>query len=309
MPLYRNTPLIPAPSGLFTRPAWLKLDALQPSGSFKMRGISHLVQRRVDEGARRVVCASGGNAGYTAAMVGAGLGVPVTVVVPSSTQPVVVQAIRELGAEVEILGASWDDAYARACELTAAGAAVNVHPFDDPLVWEGHASLIDEAVAAGVEFDCVVAGCGGGGLLAGIVAGLRRHGLGHLPVFAVETEGADSLARSLAAGEHLTLPAIRSVATSLGARRVATQAYELARSGTLTSLTVSDAQAVQACLNLAERLRLLVEPACGAALAALTVHAERFAGFKAPLIEVCGGVGVTLDKLLAWRDQFAGGRA
>lgn len=307
MNLFLDTPLLAAPPGLFSHrgPVWLKMDALQPSGSFKMRGISHLVQTRVAAGARAVVCASGGNAGYTAAIVGARLGVSVTVVVPASTAPNVQDAIRQRGATLLVHGTSWDDAYAKACEIAQDAAVVNVHPFDDPLVWAGHASLIDEAVASGASFDCVIAGCGGGGLLAGIAEGLQRHGLESVPVFAVETLGADSLAQSLAAGEPITLPAIRSIATSLGARRVASQAFELARTGRLHSLVLGDAEAVAACLRFADVMRVLVEPACGAALAALDAFPERFASFESPLIEVCGGVGVSLERLRAWQQQFS----
>lgn len=300
------TPLLQAPLGLFAAPQrpWLKMDALQPSGSFKMRGISHLLRERAAADARSVVCASGGNAGFTAARVATDLGLPITVIVPGSTAPNVQAAIRALGATLEVHGASWDEAYERACTIAAETGAVNVHPFDDPLVWDGHASLIDEVVAAGVTFDCVIAGCGGGGLLAGIVAGLDRHGLAQVPVFAVETLGADSLAQSLAAGQLVTLPAIRSVATSLGARRVAPRAFELAQAGRLHSVCVSDAQAVAACLRFADAMRVLVEPACGAALAALDAHPAVFAGFQSPLIEVCGGIGVSLQRLQDWRTQF-----
>ena len=301
-PLHIDTPLLRAPPGLFgpERTVWLKMDALQPSGSFKTRGVSRLVQQRVAEGARAVVCASAGNAGMAATLAARACEVPVIIVVPQTTAAAVREAIAARGATVIVHGAVWDEAHEHALSLAREKNAAYVHPFDDPLLWDGHATLIDEVVSAGVAFDCVVASVGGGGLLAGVVEGLRRNGLPHVPVVAVETEGAASFAAALAAGEPVTLPAITSIATSLGARRVMPRLLDLAREHQIISVVVSDAQAVQACIRFADTTRVLVEPACGASIAALDVHASIFARFKSPLIEVCGGMGVSLARLAQW---------
>ena len=305
-PLHIDTPLLRAPPELFDpeRTVWLKMDALLASGSFKMRGVGRLVQQRVAEGARAVVCASGGNAGMAATLAARACDVPVTIVVPQTTAAAVRDAIAARGASVVVHGAVWDEAHEHALGLARAKNAVYVHPFDDPLLWDGHATLIDEVVRAGVAFDCVVASVGGGGLLAGIVLGLRRNGLGGVPVIAVETDGAASFAAALAEGTAVTLPAIRSIATSLGARRVMPHLLELAREHQIVSVVVSDAQAVQGCVQFADATRVLVEPACGASIAALDVHPEVFKRFKAPLVEVCGGMGVSLARLALWRTEF-----
>jgi L-serine/L-threonine ammonia-lyase len=304
--LHLNTPLLRAPPELVGagRTVWLKMDALQPSGSFKMRGVSHLVQQRVAEGAKAVVCASGGNAGVAAAMAGAACNVPVTIVVPQTTSAAVRDAIAARGAAVVVHGSAWDDAHEHAVALARAQGAVYVHPFDDPLLWDGHATLIDEVVRAGVAFDAVFTSVGGGGLLAGIVEGLRRNGLHDVPVIAAETEGAASYAAALAAGEPVALPAITSIATSLGARRVMPRVVAMAREHPIEGVVVSDAQAVRACARFADTTRVLVEPACGAAIAALLDRPTETARFNAPLIEVCGGMGVTPARLAAWQRDF-----
>jgi L-serine/L-threonine ammonia-lyase len=305
-PLHIDTPLLRAPPELAgpQSTVWLKMDALQPGGSFKMRGIGQLVQQRVAEGARAVVCASGGNAGMAATLAARACAVPVTIVVPQTTAVAVHKAIAARGASVVVHGAVWDESHEHALALAKAQGAVYVHPFDDPLLWDGHATLIDEVVRAGVAFDCVVASVGGGGLLAGIVEGLRRNGRHRVPVIAVETDGAASFAAALAAGAPVTLPAITSIATSLGARRAMPRLLELAREHPIVSVVVSDAQALQACTRFADTVRVLVEPACGASIAALEVHPSVFAGFKAPLIEVCGGTGVSLARLAQWSAEF-----
>lgn len=300
-PLHLNTPLLRAAPGQFSHPeVWLKMDALQPSGSFKLRGVGRLVRQAAQDGAREIVCASGGNAGFAAAYAGQALGLQVTIVLPETSSAAVQALIEQRGATVLRHGAVWDASNEFAQALAAERGASYVHPFDHPLLWEGHASLIDEVLDQGLAFDAVVTAVGGGGLYAGIVQGLRRHGLNEIPVIAVETEGAASLHASLVAGEHLTLPAISSLATSLGARRVADEAWRLAREHPTHSLLVSDAQACQAAVRMAEQMRVMVEPACGAALAAIDAHPELFARFQRPLVEVCGGVAVSLEKLQAW---------
>ncbi len=305
-PLHIDTPLLRAPPELFGpgRTVWLKMDALQASGSFKMRGVGRLVQQRVAEGARAVVCASGGNAGMAAALAARACEVPAIIVVPQTTGAAVRDAIAARGATVVVHGTVWDESHEHALVLAKAQGAVYVHPFDDPLLWDGHATLIDEVVRAGAAFDCVVASVGGGGLLAGIVEGLRRNGLHRVPVVAVETAGAASFAAALAAGGPVTLPAITSIATSLGARRAMPRLLDLAREHEIISVVVSDKQAVHACMRFADTTRVLVEPACGASIAALDVHPSVFEPFKAPLIEVCGGMGVSLARLAQWRSEF-----
>lgn len=303
--LHLNTPLLPAPPELLGgRAAWLKMDALQPSGSFKLRGVGRLVQQRVAEGATAVVCASGGNAGLAATLAARACGVPATVVLPQTTGAAVREAIAARGAQVVVHGSVWDEAHDHALTIAQAQGAAYVHPFDDPLLWQGHATLIDEVVQAGVVFDAVVTSVGGGGLLAGIVEGLQRNGLPQVPVIAVETEGAASFAAALKQGQPVTLPAITSIATSLGARRVMQRAVDAAREHPIVSVVVSDAQAVQACCRLADAMRVLVEPACGAAIAAFEARPDVLARFKAPLIEVCGGAGITMAKLAQWRNDF-----
>lgn len=306
MPFHLDTPLISSSAwgnGRFDA-VLLKMDALQPSGSFKLRGVGNWFSRVIEEGAQGVVCPSGGNAGFAAAYCGRHSGVPVAIVVPETTSTEARTAIANAGADVYVHGAAFEEASAHARELAQERGWAFLHPFDDPLLWQGHSTLVDEVVATGERFDCVVTSVGGGGLFAGIMEGLERHGLDGLPMVVVETEGAASLHRSLDAGELVTLAGIASIATSLGAKRVADKAFELARRTNVVSLTVSDAQAIDACRKLADTSRVLVEPACGASLAALDQHRDRIPG-RRPLVEICGGIGVTIDKLAAWQAMFS----
>jgi L-serine/L-threonine ammonia-lyase len=200
-PLHIETPLIEsrALSGCAQRRVWLKMEALQPPGSFKLRGIGHACQEYVRRGAARFLSSSDGNAGMAVAYAGRQLGVPVTVVVPETTSDYARELLRREAAEVIVHGRSWQEANKYAQSLIGSNDAF-LHPFDDQLLWEGHASMIDEVARAGWRPDAVVLSVGGGGLLCGVVEGLQRNGWRDTPVIAVETHGTDSLAQSLAAG-------------------------------------------------------------------------------------------------------------
>lgn len=300
MPLHIETPLLE--SGAMSsvgQTVWLKMEALQPPGSFKIRGVGHACEEHVRRGATRFISSSGGNAGIAAAYAGRRLKVPVVVVVPETATERAKELIKREYAEVIVHGASFQEANALAQSMVTAADAF-IHPFDDPLLWQGHASMIDEVARAGVTPDVVLLSVGGGGLLCGVIEGLHRNGWGKVPVVAVETEGADSLAQAIEAGERIELPAITSIATSLGARKVSAQAFKWSQEHPMGSVVVPDKAAVEACMRFIDDHRVLVEPACGAALA-LAYDAQRaLAQYKNILVIACGGVTATLEQLRKW---------
>ena len=301
MTLHIDTPLIEsgAMAGKDGQRVWLKMEALQPPGSFKIRGIGHACETYLRRGAKRFICSSGGNAGIAAAYAGRRLNVPVLVVVPETTSERARELIARERAGILVHGASFQEANALAQSMVGPHDAF-IHPFDDPLLWQGHASMIDEGARAGLTPDAVVLSVGGGGLLCGVAEGLQRNGWGHVPVIAVESAGADSLAQSLSANTRVELPAITSIATSLGARMVCQQAYTWSAEHPVRSIVVSDQAAVAACLRFMDDQRVVVEPACGASLAVLYGAAPELIGYKNVLVIVCGGVTATVAQLQAW---------
>ncbi|KAK9371196.1 tryptophan synthase beta subunit-like PLP-dependent enzyme [Lipomyces kononenkoae] len=307
----------------------LKLEVLQPSGSFKSRGIGHLILQALLESPQgikpHIFTSSGGNAGCAAALAAQTYGCPCTVVVPNNVAPHMVRRLRDAyGANVILHGSMWREADMKVRQLMSEhqdGPAKYCPPFDDPSIWEGNSSIIDEIVEqlteAGYDkskLKAVSCSVGGGGLYLGVVAGLKRHypSSGEQPVItAVETHGAESLNASLKAGELVTLPAITSIASSLGADRVASNAFDAAKTYPTMSVVVTDAQAVGSCLKILDEHRLFVEPACGAALAPW-YYLEKY-NFRTKLnleedsvsvIIVCGGSTLTLDSLLNYRNIF-----
>ena len=304
-PLHIETPCFEsrALSAIAGRAVWLKLEAVQPPGSFKIRGIGRACQEYARRGARRFISSSGGNAGIAVAHAGRKLSVPVLVVVPETTTETAKALILQEGAEVIVHGTSFQEANELATSMVEETDAF-LHPFDDPLVWQGHSTLIDEVVRQRDKPDAIVLSVGGGGLMSGIIEGLHRNDWHDVPVLAVETEGADSLAQSIREGRRIRLPAIRSIATSLGATQVCEQAFEWTRRHPVQSIVVSDAAALTACRRFLADQRLLVEPACGAALAIVYDGAAELEDFASILVVVCGGVTMTTGQLDAWtRDR------
>lgn len=305
-PLYIKTPLLEssAISKKTGRQIFLKMEALQPTGSFKIRGIGHLCSQLARNGARRFVTSSAGNGGLAVAYAGSKLNIPVTVVVWNTVSEIIHEKLRRQGAKVVVHGNDWMEANNLAQSMCEEKDVCYVHPFDHPLIWEGHASLIHEVKASGIKPDAVVVAVGGGGLLCGVIQGLHEVGWSELPVFTAETSGAASLAKSVKARKLIMLDKIDTIALSLGARCVAEQAFKWTQEHLVIPLEVSDAQAVDAVLQFADDQRILVEPACGAALAIVYDKHSDLMKYEKILVIVCGGCNVDLDLLEKWKKIF-----
>ncbi|MEM8985833.1 MAG: pyridoxal-phosphate dependent enzyme [Pseudomonadota bacterium] len=306
MPLHIETPQIESPffhkapgSGIV-----LKLEALQPPGSFKIRGIGAACEQYAREGKKRFVSSSGGNAGMAAAYAGMHLSLPVTVVVPETTTSRAIELLKHYDADVIVHGPSWAEADTYARSLLDDKTAY-IHPFDDPLLWSGYATMIDEVARTGLRPDNIVLSVGGGGLLCGVIEGIRRNDWSDVAITTVETTGSASLEQSVRAGERIELAAIESIASSLGAKKVCEQAFLGAQSRSVECVSVSDLEAVKACSRFLIDHRVLVEPACGAALA--WVYKDQLPSSKSgtTLVIVCGGATVTPDQLQTWEQSLS----
>ncbi|XP_070571657.1 L-serine dehydratase/L-threonine deaminase-like [Ptychodera flava] len=292
----------------------LKCENVQPTDTFKIRGVGNLCKKAKANGCKHIVCASGGNAGVAAAYAAQKLGIPCTIIIPESTPKFTAERLRkELGANVEIHGQVWNHAHERGLELAKQPGCTYVHPFDHPDVWEGHESMMVEVQQDLKEKpDVVITSVGGGGLLNGVVQGLQRVGWNDIPVIAMETVGADSYNQAVKAGHLVTLPTISSVAHCLGALRVCERSFENYSKHTIHSEVVKDKEAVSACLRFLDDHRIMVEPACGAALAGiysnvipkLQKEGKLKADLKNVVVIVCGGSSISIQQLMQWKEQF-----
>ena len=287
----------------------LKMETNQPSGSFKDRGMAYMCSALKDRGASSLICSSGGNAGHAVAAMGRRLGMAVKVIVPKTTKKIMLDKIRAQGADVQVHGENWNAADELARSLVDADpAAEYIPPYEHELLWEGHSSLVDELAAAGERPGAIVASVGGGGLLNGVFLGLKRNDWGDTQVVSAETDGANCFAAAVGNGFAPTrLDAITSVATSLGALQCSPKALEFAQAHPTHACTVTDEEAVGACAFLLDEHRVLVEPACGAAVALLLAERHRplFSQHDSVVVVVCGGSGVNWEIMEQWRKDFS----
>ncbi|KAJ3227954.1 hypothetical protein HK099_007823 [Clydaea vesicula] len=295
--MHLKTPVIELPSnGLNLNKVFLKLDNLQPSGSFKIRGISNLVKKAIEklpknQPVKFLVSSSGGNAGISTAYVGLKLAIPVKVFVPVTTKEFVIKILQANKADVLVGGESWVEANEQA--LGFFKAAQQEFGID---LWEGHSTLITEIEE---KIDFVIVSVGGGGLLSGVLEGLRAKN-STAKVIAVETK-----------------------ATSLGAKTVTENLIHSCKSyGTenIFSVVVEDRLAVQAISKFADDFKFLVEPACSASLSLVLLKegeeilkekvfkkinfTEKKLSESNILVVVCGGNSVTLKMITEWKTLF-----
>lgn len=295
-PLHIQTPMIYSQylHHKIGKSVYLKIDALQPSGSFKMRGIGRLCQKFAREGKKKFIAASGGNAGLAVAYSGWTLGIPTTIFVPTTSHQIFLDEIRSYGAQVIVAGNVLDEAQqvARdACKETPHSAYIP--PFDHPVIWAGHATMIREIAKTGIQPDAIVAAVGGGGLACGLLQGMHRHGWQDVPLIAVETQGADAFFQSIQAASLVALPAITSRATSLGAKHITSRLWEWSKKHPIINVVVSDDEAEQGARLFAKDKRILVEISAGAALSVVYLNHEVIRPFKTIVVVVCGGVNTS----------------
>ncbi|MGH1337818.1 MAG: pyridoxal-phosphate dependent enzyme [Aureispira sp.] len=301
--LHQETPLFLAHrlSAEQERSIYFKMDCYQPTGSFKIRGVGKRCQEAKAAGYQHFVIASGGNAGLATAYAGWKLKVPTTVVLPVKTSVAMQEKIRNLGATVKLAGQVWDEAHAVAIKLADSADAVYISPFDHPTLWEGHASVLAECATQMPEPDVIVVAVGGGGYFCGVMQGVAEQGWNKTRVLVAETKGANCLQVALEAGERVALKSIDSIASSLGAKQVAAQAFEYAQQDRVQTHVVTDGQALDAVGLFLEDIGTLVEPACGAALSAVYHPGTWLDDVSSVLVLVCGGAGMNLEKFQGYQ--------
>jgi threonine dehydratase len=279
--------------------SYLKLECLQKTGSFKPRGAFNKMLTLTDEERRRgIVAFSGGNHAQGAAYAARQLGISAVIAMPANTPRNYLDATRGYGAEV-VLAPDIRAALAEVARQQAAGRVL-VHPFDDLLVAAGQGTIGLEILEDVPEATEVYVSIGGGGLISGIAAALRAI-KPTIRIIGVETYGADAMARALAAGRVVEMPAITSIARTLGAPAVSE--FTLAHVKALVDdvVTVTDADTVAALFWLLERTKYLLEPAAACCLVAADQRkAQRRPGDHVVLL-ACGG-NLSVDDLCSFRN-------
>lgn len=275
----RRTPVLELSPGLF-----LKLESMQHSGSFKIRGGFNRALAAGSLPEAGLIAASGGNHGLAVAYVARALGVRAEVFVPTVSSPVKVAGLRALGAEVTQTGAIYAEAYEASLKRAAESGALEIHAYDQAEVVAGQGTVGLEVLEQTGGVDTVLVAVGGGGLVAGITAALD----GRARVVAVEPELIPTLNRALEAGGPVQVEVGGVGADALGASRIGTIAYDVTSAAGVRSVLVPDEAIVDARRELWRSCRLATEHAGATAFAALRSGAYVRAPGERVAVVVCG---------------------
>lgn len=287
----------------------LKREDLQPVHSFKLRGAYNCLVNMPPEARQRgVIAASAGNHAQGVALAAKRLGVHATIVMPRTTPTIKVEAVRGHGAEVVLMGDSFQDAYTHAQHLMEQSGATFLHPFDDPLVIAGQGTIGREILEQLPEVTHIYVPVGGGGLISGIalyVKNLRPE----VQIVGVEPADSNVMQQSLAAGERILLDHVGIFAEGVAVKQAGVHTFAIAREHVDRVITVSTDEICAGIKAVFEDTRSIVEPA--GALAAAGVLAERGDLARGSrVVAICSGANLTFERLqqVAERTLIGSGR-
>ena len=269
--IVRKTPLVYSEffSALSGNTIYLKLENLQTTGAFKLRGAYHRISMLTEDERRRgVITASAGNHAQGVAYASQKLGVNAVICMPATTPILKVEATRALGASVVLHGNGFDDAYAHSLELQKEKGYVYIHPFNDRDVIVGQGTIALELIDALKDVDALLIPIGGGGLASGVALGAKLVNP-QVKVIGVEPENAACMKAALSCGSVITLPTADTVADGCAVRTAGPLTFEFCRRYLDEIITVSEMEIMSALLSLIEKHKLIAEGAGVLSLAAL----------------------------------------
>ena len=289
LPCIRRTPLTGSAtlSDRLKTNIYVKLELFQKTGSFKVRGaFNKALTLKPEERGKGIVAVSGGNHAQAVAYVARTLGLQALILMPESTPRNYVDATRGYGAEIKF-APNAGAAFAEVEAYSKDGWAF-IHPFDDPLVLAGQGTVGLEILEDVPQATDIIISIGGGGFMGGVATAVKAL-KPSVRIWGVETEGADCMSKSLAAGKIVTMDAITSIARTLGAPAPSERTYAIAQRLLESVTVVPDAEALAALRFLLERLKVLTEPAAACTLAAATRLADKFSPDRHVVLILCGG--------------------
>ncbi len=286
-----ETPLLHSASfsRLFGSDVWLKAEALQRAGSFKIRGAANVISQL---SGHAVVAASAGNHAQGVALAAANAGVPCTVFMPENAALPKIEATRDYGAEVRLVGSNLAEAVDAALAHAETSGDRFIHPYDDPDIVAGQGTLGLELVERLPHLGTVIVPTGGGGLLSGVavaVKGLRPD----TRVVGVEIDAAPTYVESRKAGRPVSVPPRPTMADGINVTMPSELTFELIERHVDDLVVVTEAQTSSALTLILERSKLMVEPAAAVGIAAL---AEGLlpADLPEPVVVVLSGGNIDL---------------
>lgn len=256
-------------SELSNSEVYLKLENLQKTGSFKVRGSYYKMTTLTEEEHQKgVIAASAGNHAQGVAYSSQMLGVPCTIVMPKGAPLSKIQATKKYGANVELQGDAFDDALAYAIDLKDTTGATFVHTFDDEAIIAGHGTVGLEIMDQIPDVDAIICPVGGGGLIAGIALAVKEK-KPSVQIYGVEATACPSMTQSLKEGKPVTVNADPTMADGIAVKRPGDLNFQLVQRYVDDLFCVDEMEMARTILKLLERNKLLVEGSGASSLAAV----------------------------------------
>lgn len=298
--LARETELQPMPrlSRRLGADLRLKREDTQPVFSFKLRGAANKLAQLPPEVLRRgVIAVSAGNHAQGVALAARQLGIPALIVMPQTTPAIKVEAVAALGAEVRLVGDSYDEAAVAGRQLADEQQRYLVHPYDDPAVIAGQGTVGLEILRQHPgPLGAVFVPVGGGGLAAGVVTVIKAL-RPEVKVYAVEPEDAACLAAALAAGKPVELPQVGLFVDGVAVKRIGDEPFRLLHGRIDGVVTVNTDEICAAIKDVFEDTRVVLEPAGALALAGAKRWLEDGGSAEQPLVVIASGANMNFDRL------------
>ncbi|MEM7764589.1 MAG: threonine ammonia-lyase, biosynthetic [Pseudomonadota bacterium] len=295
----RETSLQPAKqlSAAIHHQVLLKREDQQPVFSFKLRGAYNRIAALNDqEAARGVICSSAGNHAQGVALAASMRGVPAVIVMPATTPRIKINAVRRYPVEVILEGDNYDAAQAEAKRLAAERQLTFIHPFDDPLVIAGQATIGRELLTQCEPFDLAFIPIGGGGLAAGVATAIKLA-RPDVRIIGVEPQQAASMQAAFEASEPVTLARVGNFADGVAVRRVGALTYSLCRELLDDIITVNTDQICAAIRDIYEETRTMVEPAGALSIAGIKAWVDENHMAEQRIVSIVCGANLNFDRL------------
>jgi len=277
---------------------WLKREDLQPVYSFKLRGAyNKIAQLSAAEKDKGVITASAGNHAQGVALAAKQMGLDALIIMPKTTPAIKVSSVVRLGAKIELVGNTYDDAYAHAKNITLTTGMTYVHPYDDPDVIAGQGTIAKEILEQlQHDPDVIFVPVGGGGLIAGVSAYMKAVNP-QIKVIGVEPDDAPCMTEALKTGERVVLEQVGIFADGVAVRQVGEEPFRIAQSCVDEMILVSTDEICAAIKDIFDDTRSITEPAGALAVAGMKKYVEEKQITEQRLVAIDSGANINFDRL------------
>lgn len=304
----RQTEVVQAPQVNPECDVYLKLECLQRTGSFKVRGACYKISQLSDEEKTHgVIACSAGNHAQGVALGATAHGIKSLICLPAGAPISKVEATKGYGADVCLVPGVYDDAYQKAIELRDEKGYTFVHPFDDPNVIAGQGTIGLELIDQVKDMDAVVVPVGGGGLISGVAFALKTLNP-HIKVYGVQAAGAASMVQSLHVHKRECLSSVSTIADGICVKEPGELTYEICSKYVDDIVTVSEDEICAAILQLLEKEKVVAEGAGATSVAAVMFNKVPVKGKKVVCIVSGGNIDVTILNRVVERGLAKSGR-